>query len=410
MFRITPIRICLLSALLATSPAYLSAQPAPAARAEVPAETAPERMLDVFTELKEGDTEFSIPGARWLQLQFTGYNLGEAGKLSVRSNETQQDFSQEHLDQSQGLTVIFNGDQLTITFAPGDNPDATAQIGKVVVGLPPQDPTLESAGPTAPAELIDYFGGTLGNYMVVDELPQSALPDDLLPETVCGTEDNREATDDIRVGRLMPVGCTGWLVDNGQILTAGHCIASSTQLLQFQVPASLPDGTPVSPLSEDQYNIDQASIVFQNTGIGNDWATLQVFPNTQTGLLPHDAQGATFSLSNTSDPQEVRVTGFGVDGPAPTHGNPPPRDATNQTNQTDAGSVTEHGPASPSLAMLRYAVDTQGGNSGSPVIDEADADVAVGIHTNGGCLSSGSANAGTSFRNQALWDAVNPGQ
>ena len=32
--------------------------------------------------------------------------------------------------------------------------------------------------------------------------------------------------------------------------------------------------------------------------------------------------------------------------------------------------------------------------------------VAIGIHTNGGCTPSGDANAATSFRNAALWSAI----
>ena len=33
--------------------------------------------------------------------------------------------------------------------------------------------------------------------------------------------------------------------------------------------------------------------------------------------------------------------------------------------------------------------------------------IAIGIHTNGGCTPSGGTNAGTSFRNAALWAAIN---
>jgi hypothetical protein len=50
-------------------------------------------------------------------------------------------------------------------------------------------------------------------------------------------------------------------------------------------------------------------------------------------------------------------------------------------------------------------VDTQGGNSGSPIIVDGT-DLTVGIHTNGGCTQTGGANAGTSFENDNLETAL----
>jgi hypothetical protein len=132
----------------------------------------------------------------------------------------------------------------------------------------------------------------------------------------------------------------------------------------------------------------------------------QVLPNTQTGLTPAAAQGATFQLSNTDNPAQVRITGYGVDGPAPNFGAGGPRNTQNQTQQTHGGTLSQNTGGATS-GVLRYEVDTQGGNSGSPVIVEGG-NIAIGIHTNGGCTASGGTNAGTSFRNAALWAAVNP--
>jgi hypothetical protein len=172
------------------------------------------------------------------------------------------------------------------------------------------------------------------------------------------------------------------------------------------VPASQSNGTTVSPPIRDQYRVIEGSIVDAFTGVGNDWAIFEVLPNTETGLTPMAAQGGAFQLSNTANPGNVRVTGFGVDGPAPGFGNPPPRNADNQTQQTHPGALTENSVAGPNSATLRYTVDTQGGNSGSPVLIEGGGNVAIGIHTNGGCSASGGSNAGTSFRHQALWAAI----
>lgn len=55
---------------------------------------------------------------------------------------------------------------------------------------------------------------------------------------------------------------------------------------------------------------------------------------------------------------------------------------------------------------MRYQTDTEGGNSGSPVIDEATGN-AVGVHTHGGCSTSGGGNnSGTSTFNTAFWPQV----
>ena len=171
------------------------------------------------------------------------------------------------------------------------------------------------------------------------------------------------------------------------------------------MPASLSNGTTVSPPLQHQYRIISSSIVDGFTGVGNDWAVFQVLPNTQTGLTPIQAQGGAFMVSQTDNPNTVTITGFGVDGPAPGFGNPPPRNADNQTQQTHSGTLVSHVDNGLTNAVIRYTVDTQGGNSGSPVYS---GNIAIGIHTNGGCSASGGSNAGTSFRNDALWSAIAP--
>src|SRR5690606_34407721 len=54
---------------------------------------------------------------------------------------------------------------------------------------------------------------------------------------------------------------------------------------------------------------------------------------------------------------------------------------------------------------LAYVSDTTGGNSGSPVILHGT-DQAVGIHTHGGCSSSGGSNKGTSSLFSPLQQAL----
>jgi hypothetical protein len=72
--------------------------------------------------------------------------------------------------------------------------------------------------------------------------------------------------------------------------------------------------------------------------------------------------------------------------------------ATGRTKHLPGFSPDEQ----PPQTALRYTVDTQGGNSGSPVIVEGGGNVAIGIHTHGGCSATGGSNAGTGFRYQGL--------
>jgi len=232
---------------------------------------------------------------------------------------------------------------------------------------------------------------------MVGEPPQNGL----LPENICGMEDNRVASNNAAVGRIVPVGCSGWIVNNGLQATAGHCFTtSSAEVLEFNVPPSLPDGTIQHPAPQHQYSIVPSSIVYISSGIGNDWGIFQVFDNSNTGLQPIEAQGASFTAVQDLIPPTLRVTGYGVDGPPPDFGNPPPRNSDSQTQQAHVGPESGS-----SGTTLKYRVDCQPGNSGSPVIAEPSG-YAIGVHTHGGCTSGGGNNNGTSTLNTGFWNAL----
>jgi hypothetical protein len=176
---------------------------------------------------------------------------------------------------------------------------------------------------------------------------------------------------------------------NHCFLSAGHCVGS-IDTVQFNVPLSSPSGSLNHPPPSDQYAVDPTSIQSNGgQGTGNDWAYFGCFPNSVTGLSPAVAQGAYFTLAPPPPVagNTIRITGYGADS-----------GTADNTQQTHAGPfVLDSG------TTLGYQADTQGGNSGSPVIwDEAD--VAIGIHTHGGC-SSGS-NKGTDLANHAAFQAA----
>ena len=294
-----------------------------------------------------------VPEAQWLRLSFNSARLGNASYIELTSL---LDGGTQRLDSNtirhwSYSSAYFNGDAVEIKlFIGAGDKDIHVDIREITVG----------------------------------EWPS-------MTKSICGSNDDRTASNNSRVGRIVPVGCTGWIVDNGKHVTAGHCLSgNNADTLQFNVPLSNADRTLNHPGPEDQYPIISGSLDFRNGGVGNDWGIFDVSDNSNTGLQPIDAQNASFSVVQDLGPNQIRITGFGVD------------DGTaNQTNQTHIGPN-----AGSSGTTMRYTTDTTGGNSGSPVID-GNSSTAVGVHTHGGCSSSGGNNSGTSAFNSAFWSALN---
>jgi trimeric autotransporter adhesin len=299
-------------------------------------------------------TIVKIPGATWLRLNFSEAALGKHSYLRITSfaDGRQQRLDAETLAQWKNTSAYFNGEAVKVELhvAPADS-KVFARMAEVMVG------------------------GTVGE-----------------PETQCGAVDDRVASNDPRSARLLTIGCTAWLIGDGRFVTAGHCVSSAglANTVEFNVPQSLSNGALQHPGPEDQYVVDDSTIVFTEGGIGNDWGVFKTFPNSQTGMTALEAQGSSFHVVQDLNSAVYRITGYGVDN-----------GTANQTEQTSMGPN-----AGSSGTTLRYKTDTEGGNSGSPVIDEATGD-AVGIHTNGGCLTSGGgSNSGTSNFNANLWAQI----
>ena len=297
----------------------------------------------------------SVPGVPWMQLQFTRANLGNKSRIEITSklDGSTQILDAKTFQQWGGRSAYFNGDAVEVRLLVGPQ-DRKVRVGvrSVVVG---------EWGPPA-------------------------------NKSICGPSDNRVDSTDSRVGRIDPIGCTGWMVNNGNLLTAGHCLAGSgNTTFSVQPPKSLSNGTVQFPPADRQYSIIQSSFNYANGGVGNDWGSFAVNNNSQTGLQPMAAHGS-FAIRQDLSPSTIRITGFGTDS-----------GIDNQSLQTHTGANTGS-----SGTTMRYNADTTGGNSGSPVIDEATNE-AVGIHTHGGCSSSGGNNSGTSFFNSAAWAAATAG-
>ena len=310
-------------------------------------------------------TTIHVPDATWLRLTFDEATLartpagGQSTVLRITSlaDGAMQHHTSQTLKQWSDTSAYFNGDAVRLDLiADPDVGASRVRITVVMIGIP---------------------GGDIST-------------------SICGPTDDRLPSDDPRAGRAMPIGCTAWLLNdaNNCLLTAGHCSGNNLQLVEFNVPLSDGGGNHQHPGPEDQYTVDVSSKQAVAGGVGNDWGYFGCFPNSETGLTPGEAQGAFFTLADTPPPvqgQDIRITGYGVD-------NSPPE--WNQIQQTHAGPyVAFFG------STVQYRTDTQGGNSGSPVINDENG-VAIGIHTHGGCSAGGGQNSGTGSNNSGLQAAL----
>jgi V8-like Glu-specific endopeptidase len=314
--------------------------------------------------------EVHVPGAEWLRLSFDTAQLsgdpaeGTGSYLMITSMEdgAVQKLDGEHMVYWNNTSAYMNGDAVIIE--------------------------------------LWSFPGTGVNRVSISEVT-AGEPD--LTETICGTVDKRVHSNDPRQGRLS-TGCTAWLAGHAlsanRFLTAGHCISTGTSnaVVLFNVPLSTSTGALRNPPPEYQYPVQQASIQSTNGGVGNDFATFQTFPNSNTGMAPRIAQGSAYPLASapTASNQTLRVTGYGVRTTA--GGVTPVPQEWNQVQKTHTGTYT----GSPGNT-INHRVDTTGGNSGSPIILESTGS-AIGIHTHGGCQTSGttSSNAGTKYQHTGL--------
>jgi len=315
--------------------------------------------------------------AAWMRVFFAEADLGDGSYVLLRAPNGDQRLDATTMKEWSNGSAFFSGDRvrLELHVAPGDR-GVSLRVEQVVAG---------------------------------DRGPGIA--------TACGGFDDRVASGDNRVGRLFAVGCTAWGITNGAFLTAGHCadfdpddggplmpdgVLDLTGVLEFNVPASAGDGTLNPAPANDQYPVDLSSVQWRfdgdGQGLGKDWCVFRVNRNSNTLLLPWQAYGVPFRVTREIPTvgETVRVTGFGGD-----------TGTANQTNQTSTGPFHGESDANQADIWVTHRVDTEGGNSGSPVIWDF-MNLTYGIHTNGGCGPDPStSNVGTSFEVNALETAIN---
>lgn len=308
------------------------------------------------------------PEALWIRLNFATAILGEVPRTGA-------------------------GSILRITSVE----DGAAQVLDTVTIRQWQFASAYFNGSAVLVELIAPPNGR-ANRIVIDKLTAGEPPEGSMILTICGPTDDRILSDDPRAGRTAPTGCTAWMIHDAAhcFVSAGHCVAGSVQIVEFNVPLSGPNGEKRHPPPEDQYPVDPASVQGWGRGVGDDWGHFGCFPNPITGLTPYEAQGDAFVLAATPPPvqgQDIRITGYGT-----TSSPIPPEWYCVQ--KTHAGPYYSF-----DGTTVRYQTDTTGGNSGSPVINE-DTGEAIGVHTHGGCEVGGGANHGTGSNHPGWKNAI----
>ena len=235
-------------------------------------------------------TEVRAPGSAWLRLFFDHLTLaGPQGTeksaylkiISLRDGGTQRLSTQAAIDWNFS-SAFFNGDAVRVElWAAPDTGASRLAISKV----------LASAG------------------------------DVLSVQDICGLDDDRAPSADVRVARLIagtnpnfPVICSSWVFNdtNHFFLAAGHCAPAGSSVVQFNIPLSNSSAQIQHPPPEDQYAVDGLSVQRSTTGVGNDWAYFGVFANAAASLVTHPA---IVLQTQANRVHQVMASGAGSDLP-----------------------------------------------------------------------------------------------
>ena len=219
----------------------------------------------------------------------------------------------------------------------------------------------------------------------------------------------------VGVGRISTNNafCTAFILSNGAFVTAGHCVDSNSDglvdtsflngVVQFNVPDSTSDGCSQTDASTRSYGINNV-IDFQLVEIfgfsipAKDWAVFSVNPD---GLGVEAATVEGFFRPDDGGPipfSTLRVTGCGNDT-HPDNGGACNGNSNAFTLQTGTGILEFN-----LFNEIGHRVDTEGGTSGGPIIQESTGRV-IGIHNTSLCELE-AFNTGVSFTKNNLADAI----
>ncbi|ETW06860.1 hypothetical protein H310_02993 [Aphanomyces invadans] len=182
--------------------------------------------------------------------------------------------------------------------------------------------------------------------------------------------------------------CTGWLWGSeGHLMTNNHCIENavdaSTVIAEFGAECATVD----DPDNKKQLGCKGVLVSKNSTFIITD-VTLD-FTLVKLNVLPGMSLAPYGYL-------QARDTDVQLDDPIYIAGHPNiyPRHISHLNDDGKLARITSTSVVGCSADNVAYNVDTQGGNSGSPILDQRDNKV-VALHNCGGCKADGTgANTG----------------
>lgn len=299
-----------------------------------------DRSMNVFSEVVH------TPNAAWTRLFFSEARLDPGTVVRVTSL---QDGEVQELDAADmamwnNSTAYFNGDTLLVELIAAPHTDGNRlQLSEVQVGI-------------LGAKEIALCG-------------------------ICGIDD-RTPSDEDWVGRLANPGvCTASVINiNSCLVSAGHCIGGSNQVIQFRVPQSLPNCNLLHPPVADQFPI--VDKIFNNGGVGADWAVMTTGTNN-LGETIYERYGEYRRVAFVEPKvgQAVEVWGYGASETCTAH----------HTQQLSTGNIVDV-----FQSAFAHTADTTGGNSGSSILHNNEI---IGIVTHCPCPNIGNRIDITTFSN-----------
>ena len=220
-------------------------------------------------------------------------------------------------------------------------------------------------------------------------------------------------------GRPVQNVCAGGALADGRAgHTAGWNFTAAYKVNLAEIlPIAGPGGggcaAPAVPVAQ-QFAIDLLSVKFHDRGLGDDWALFRCLKTAGKTLYQANG-GKDFSLATAAqiaNNMAIRKYGFGADGDP----NSPPDLASDDhckchagdvdapkhfTQQTSQGTIT--GIAG---SRVDHNVHDCGGDSGEPLVDNANVTRVVAIGTIGSCNALVPANIGTKITDGALQDEL----
>ena len=311
----------------------------------------------------------TVPRALGFRIIFGDFNLGLHSYIVAFSNKdgAHQTLDDVSIRQWGNGTAFFNGETVTIElYVDARDSDVFFEI------------TETQLSPLVPSYTSDHTMRVMS-----DDCPSSDLHKYVL-ESNC--QDDRNLSTHPAAGRtlndwsgVIVPNCTAWVTSSGALVSAGHCRYNSGVLrmvgVEFNSPVSTPDGVPQHPHPDHQYAVDQSSVIDSGpySVSGNDWMVFKVHPNSNTGLLPAQAQESFYRISRNITLHEndlVTVIGHGV---------------TEQLNELYKAQKDRTKPfisKSSVFPTFRVLTTVSGGDSGGPIIDESSG-LVIGITTHG---------------------------